>query len=99
MSIKAIKNICQVRGGSQARIMLADDGNQYVVKFQGNPQATRVLANEYLGCRLARMVGLSVPEPVIILVNEETILEQQITFTLAGRAVAVCPGLQFGSWW
>ena len=35
MSIKAIKNISQVRGGSQARIMLADDGNQYVVKFQG----------------------------------------------------------------
>ena len=97
MSIKAIKNISQVRGGSEARIMLADDGNQYVVKFQGNPQATRVLANEYLGCRLARMVGLSVPEPVIILVDEETILEQQITFTLAGRTVAACPGLQFGS--
>ena len=34
MSIKAIKNISQVRGGSQARIMLADDGNQYVVKFK-----------------------------------------------------------------
>ena len=49
MSIKAIKNISQVRGGSQARIMLADDGKKYVVKFQGNPQATRVLANEYLG--------------------------------------------------
>jgi len=29
--------------------MLADDGNKYVVKFQGNPQNTRVLANEYLG--------------------------------------------------
>ena len=47
--------------------------------------------------RLARMIGLSVPEPVIILVDEETILEQQITFTLAGRAVAARPGLQFGS--
>ena len=97
MSIKAIKNISQVRGGSQARIMLANDGKKYVVKFMGNPQSTRVLANEYLACRLARMIGLSVPEPVIILVDEETIREQQITFTLAGRAVAACPGLQFGS--
>jgi hypothetical protein len=35
VSIKAIKNISQVRGGSQARIMLADDGKKYVVKFMG----------------------------------------------------------------
>ncbi len=97
MSIKAIKNISQARGGSQARIMLADDGKKYVVKFMGNPQSTRVLANDYLACRLARMIELSVPEPVIILVDEETILEQQITFTLAGRAVAPRPGFQFGS--
>ena len=97
MSIKAVAHISQVRGGSQARIMLADDGKKYVVKLQGNPQCTRVLANDYLACRLARMIGLSVPEPVIILVDEKTILEQQITFTLAGRAVAARPGLQFGS--
>jgi HipA-like protein len=97
MCMKAVVHISQVRGGSQARILLADDGNKYVVKFQGNPQCTRVLANDYLACRLARMIGLSVPEPVVILVDEETVLEQQITFTLAGRAVAVRPGLQFGS--
>jgi len=97
MYIKAVAHISQVRGGSQARIMLADDGKKYVTKLMGNPQCTRVLANDYLACRLARMVGLSVPEPVIILLDEKTILEQQITFTLAGRAVAVRPGLQFGS--
>ena len=97
MSLKAVTHISQVRGGSQARIMLADDGKKYVTKLMGNPQCTRVLANDYLACRLARMIGLSVPEPVIILVDEETIREQQITFTLAGRAVAARPGLQFGS--
>jgi hypothetical protein len=62
--------------------MLADDGKKYVVKFQGNPQCTRVLANDYLASRLARMIGLGVPVPVIILVDEETVLEQQITFSL-----------------
>jgi hypothetical protein len=97
VSIKAVAHISQVRGGSQARIILADDGKKYVTKLMGNPQCTRVLANDYLACRLARMIGLSVPEPVIILVGEETILEQQITFTLAGLAVAAHPGLQFGS--
>ena len=97
MSINAVANISQVRGGSQARIMSGDDGKKYVVKFMGNPQCTRVLANDYLASRLARLIGLSVPEPVIILVDEKTILKQKITFTLAGRSVAVRPGLQFGS--
>jgi len=97
MYIKAVAHISHLRGGSQARIMSCDDRKKYVVKFQGNPQCTRVLANDYLASRLARMIGLSVPEPVIILVDEETILEQQISFTLAGRAVAARPGLQFGS--
>jgi HipA-like kinase len=97
VSIKAVAHISQVRGGSQARIMLADDGKKYVTKLMGNPQCTRVLANDYLACHLARMIGLSVPEPVIILLDEKTILERQITFTLAGRAVAARPGPQFGS--
>jgi hypothetical protein len=35
MVITAVAHISQVRGGSQARIMLADDGQRYVVKFQG----------------------------------------------------------------
>jgi hypothetical protein len=43
------------------------------------------------------MIGLSVPEPVVIQVDEKTIQEQQITFNLAGRAVTARPGLQFGS--
>ncbi len=97
MVIAAVAHICQVRGGSQARIMLADDGKQYVVKLQGNPQCTRVLANDYLACRMARMIGLSVPEPDVIQVDEKTIQEQQIVFNLAGRAVPVRSGLQFGS--
>ena len=88
MVITAVANISQVRGGSQARIMLADDSKRYVVKFQGNPQCTRVLANDYLACRMARMIGLSVPEPVLIQVDEQTIQEQQIIHP-AGRAVPV----------
>ena len=97
MAITAVAHISQVRGGSQARIMLGDDGKRYVVKLQGNPQCTRVLANDYLACRMARMIGLTVPEPVVVQVDEKTIQEQQIVFTLAGRAVPVRPGLQFGS--
>jgi hypothetical protein len=66
MSINAIAHISRLRGGSQAQVMLADDGNKYVVKFLGNPQHDRVLANEYLASRLAQLIGLSVSEPAII---------------------------------
>src|SRR5438874_10660378 len=48
MYIKAIKHIRRPRGGSQAQLMAADDGHEHVVKFKGNPQTTRVLANDYL---------------------------------------------------
>ena len=39
MSLKAVAHISQVRGGSQARIMLADDGKKFVVKLQGTHNA------------------------------------------------------------
>jgi hypothetical protein len=97
MFIRAIEHLSRLRGGAQARCMRADDGRTYVVKFQNNPQHNRVLANEYLACHLAGMIGLNVPEPIIIHVDESTIREQQIAFTLAGRAVAPRPGPQFGS--
>jgi len=54
VSINVVAHILPVRrGGSQARVMLADAGKRCVVKFQGNPQCTRVLANDYLACRMA----------------------------------------------
>jgi HipA-like kinase len=97
MYIKAIKHIRRLRGGSQAQLMAADDGHEYVVKFQGNPQTTRVLANDYLAGRLARMFGLSAPEPVIIHVNAEIIREYKISFQLAETQMAPPAGLHFGS--
>lgn len=97
MSIKAITHIRRLRGGSQAQLMVADDGHEYVIKFQGNPQTTRVLANEYLAGRLARMIGLNVPEPAIIHVDAETIRRFDISFQLAGRGIVPPAGLRFGS--
>src|SRR5437660_7697713 len=97
MYIKAIKHICRLRGGSQAQLMTANDGHQYVVKFKGNPQTTRVLANEYLAAHLARMIGLSVPDPVIIDVDADIINEYKIEFQFSGTHVPPAAGLQFGS--
>jgi hypothetical protein len=97
MSIKAITHIRRLRGGSQAQLMVADDGYEYVIKFQRNPQTTRVLANEYLAGCVARMIGLNVPEPAIIHVDAETIRRYDISFQLAGCEIVPVAGLQFGS--
>jgi hypothetical protein len=97
MSIKAITHIRRLRGGSQAQRMVADDGHEYVIKFQGNPQTTRVLANEYLAGRLARIIRLNVPEPAIINVDAETIRQSNISFQLAGSETLPPAGLHFGS--
>jgi hypothetical protein len=37
-----------MRGGSQAHLLRADDGNLYIIKFQNNPQHVKVLANEFV---------------------------------------------------
>jgi hypothetical protein len=91
MYIKAIKQICRLLGGSQAQVMAADDGHEYAVKFQGNHHA------RLLGRRLARIVGLSVPEPLIIYVDAETIREYKMSFQLAGTQIAPTAGQHFGS--
>lgn len=56
------KVIRRLPGGSQSLLVAADDGNFYVVKLKGNPQGTTVLFNELVSSRIARLLGLSVPD-------------------------------------
>lgn len=48
-------------GVTSPRLMLGKDGRRYVVKLMTNKVGPKVLANEWLGFRLARRVGLCVP--------------------------------------
>ena len=96
MSIKAITHIRRLRGGSQAQLMVADDGHEYVIKFQGNPQTTRVLANEYLAGRLARMIRLNVPQPAIIHVGTIAVTVSPRGTNPFSPVLRDCPGGQCG---
>jgi len=78
--------------------MLGADEHAYVVKFQNNPQHTRVLANEYLASKLALAAGLTAPEVEIIEVSPWLIEHTQELEMDLGRTRERCrPGLQFGS--
>jgi hypothetical protein len=52
--VHAQQHIRRMRGGSQSQLVRASDGHYYVTKLQGNPQHTRVLANEFIASRLGR---------------------------------------------
>jgi hypothetical protein len=87
-----------MRGGSQGHLMLGADEHLYVVKFQNNPQATRVLANEFLATRLAQAVGLSVPVCEVVEVTPWLVeTTPELWMKLAHSAEPCQPGLQFGS--
>ena len=88
-----------MRGGSQSRLMLGDDGNLWIVKFKNNPQHLRILANELLATQLADAIGLSVPVSGIVDVSQSIIDTHPPLYINHGpKGRELChSGLQFGS--
>ncbi len=98
MAIEAVQHIRRMRGGAQSHLMRASDGHYYVVKFQDNPQHTRVLANELLATRLAELIGLPVPATEIVEVGRWLVEHTpELRFELVHGVKSCMPGLQFGS--
>ena len=98
MPIQAVQHIRRMRGGAQSHLMRCADGHYYVVKFQNNPQHTRVLVNDWLGTCLAELIGLPVPAVDIVEVNPWLIEHTpDLRIELCGRKIMVTPGPSFGS--
>jgi hypothetical protein len=99
-----LEQVRRMRGGAQSHLMRCEskatlgEESYYVVKFQNNPQGTRILANELLGTRLAARMGLPVPPASVVEVREELIAHTDDLVIELGRGRAPCKaGLQFGS--
>lgn len=56
-------------GATKPYIIECDDGNQYVAKFPGNPDGTRVLINEFVCGSLAKKLKLPLPDFKIIKID------------------------------
>ena len=96
--VVAVEYVRRMRGGSQAHLLRCSDGEYYVVKFQNNPQGTRILANELLAAVLASRFGLPIPESAIVDVTEILIKRTDDLTIQIGRGNVPCsPGLCFGS--
>ena len=90
--LRAVRSVEPMPGGSGSWLMQLEDDSHCVVKFRDNPQGSRVLINEWIGCRLAQRAGLPVAEPLQVRVDE-AVCEQWPEL----RAPHVRPGLHFGS--
>jgi len=98
MAVRATQQIRRMRGGAQSHLMLGEDGNAWVVKFQNNPQHLRVLPNELLATRLASAIGLTVPHCDVIEVTPWLIESTgELEMDFGERKERCRPGLQFGS--
>jgi hypothetical protein len=96
--LRAVAEIRRMRGGSQPHLMRAEDGHYYVVKFQNNPQGSKILANELLGCRLASLLGLPVARGEMIFVDDEMVrLSDDLVIQLKNERRPCQGGLCFGS--
>ena len=96
--VLAVEYVRRMRGASQPFLMRCENGGYYVVKFQNNPQHARILANEMLACRLARRVGLPVPEPAFVEVPPDLIRgNPSLEIEVGSRRERCVPGLHFGS--
>src|SRR5271156_2459892 len=98
-----LEQVRRNRDGEQSHLMrceskAADEDAYYVVKFQNNPQGTRILANELLGTRLAARLGLPVPAAAVVEVSEYFVKHtQELNIQLARSRIVCKPGPSFGS--
>jgi hypothetical protein len=96
--VTAIEHIRLMRGGSQAHLMRCSDGHFYVVKFRNNPQSPRVLVNEYIAGKLAKLLGLPCPNICPIEVKEDLIrLTPDLSIQCPRSTYPVASGFAFGS--
>jgi hypothetical protein len=94
----ATGHIRPMRGGAQSHMLIASDGNAYVVKFANNPQSLRVLANEWLACSIGRAIGLTIPEPAILYVPAKLVESSpSLVIQLSGSTLKCSHGMAFGS--
>ena len=98
MPVNARRFIRKMRGGAQAHLLEADDGDYYVVKFQNNPQHRRILINEFLAAEILAHLQIACPGHQIIRVSAEFLAANpEVHLQTGPRRQEIAPGWHFGS--
>ena len=98
MPLTAVRHVRKMRGGAQAHLLEAEDGNWYVVKFRNNPQHRRILVNEALSATFLDYLKIAAPETALIHVSVQFLAANpELHLSLGTRRIECEPGWQFGS--
>ena len=98
MPVNARRFIRKMRGGAQAHLLEADDGDCYIVKFQNNPQHRRILINEFVAGEILAHLQIACPGHEIVRVSAEFLAANpEVRLESGTRRVPVPPGWHFGS--
>jgi hypothetical protein len=89
--------IRRMRGGSQAQLVEASDGNFYVAKFLGNPQGNRTLVNELVAHQLLRAMGMSTPLLCLLNLPDTAQVCGNVYFSVGAKRLLAQPGRHLGS--
>ncbi len=98
MPVNARRFVRKMRGGAQAHLLEADDGNYYIVKFQNNPQHRRILVNEVLASEILDHLQIASPRYEIVRISAEFLdANRDVHLQTGTRRAPVEPGWHFGS--
>ena len=98
MPVNARRFVRKMRGGAQAHLVEADDGNFYIVKFQNNPQHRRILVNEVLAGEILQHLQVASPQNEVVRLSAEFLgANPDMHMQTATRRAPVAPGAHFGS--
>ena len=98
MPVTARKFIKKMRGGAQAHLLTAADGNYYIVKFTNNPQTKRILVNEWIASAILRYLEIAQPQVALIEITQQFLDENpDVYFQFGSSRKPIEPGCHFGS--
>ncbi|HTA41696.1 MAG TPA: HipA family kinase [Bryobacteraceae bacterium] len=98
MPVNASRFIRKMRGGAQAHLLEADDGNYYIVKFQNNPQHRRILINELVAAGILAHLQIASPEYQIVNLSRDFLKDNpEVSLQTGTRTQSIEPGWHFGS--
>jgi hypothetical protein len=98
MPVNARRFIRKMRGGAQAHLLEADDGDCYIVKFQNNPQHRRILVNEFVAAEILAHLQISCPDHGLVRLSPEFLAANpEVHLQLGTNRTPIEPGWHFGS--
>jgi hypothetical protein len=98
-ALEIVAYVRKLRGGSQAHLIQADDGQFYAIKAKNNPQHRRILINEWFAAAFYTAAELPVADTAIVNLSTNALLQfPQLRFILTSNELPAT-GACFGSKW